>query len=181
MIRARRAAQAAFTLTELMITVLVIGLLAAVAIPTFMRNARKAKTPEAVINVKKLYDGSRTYIVEESTKRASSEKSAAQFPESAPLTPAVSCCASAGRKCPPTPALWATPTWVALNFAVDDPHYYRYEYASTGGATPRFSARAHGDLDCDNDLSTFEMVGEYSTATGQVSGSGGLFKDKDNE
>lgn len=52
----RTKCQAGFTLIELMVVVAIIGILAAVAIPAFMKNARKAKTAEATTNVKKMYE-----------------------------------------------------------------------------------------------------------------------------
>lgn len=53
--------------------------LAAVAIPAFMKNARKAKTAEATTNVKKMYDGARmatppTTTFEASTFKATREQ-----------------------------------------------------------------------------------------------------------
>ena len=62
----RTERQAGFTLIELMVVVAIIGILAAVAIPAFMKNARKAKTAEATTNVKKIYDGARAAYLEES-------------------------------------------------------------------------------------------------------------------
>lgn len=63
---ARQASgQSGFTVIELSIVVAVLGILGAVAIPAFMKNARKAKTAEATTNVKKLYDGARSYYEEE--------------------------------------------------------------------------------------------------------------------
>ncbi len=174
-----------FTLTELMIVVAIVGLLASVALPAFMRNARRAKTSEATVQINKLYVASRSYIMEDAVARGSTTPLAHQFPDTAPLTPAVSCCAFPGRKCPPSPAQWTLTTWDQLKFAVDDPHYYQYEYESTGtaGAGPgsRFTARALGDLDCDGVLSTFEMTGEWVAAELDVTGSGGIFRNNDVE
>lgn len=46
-IRAKRASQAGFTLLELMIVMIIIGILAAVAVPAYLQSVKKAK--EAVL------------------------------------------------------------------------------------------------------------------------------------
>src|SRR5687767_12682567 len=72
--------QTGFTLIELVVVVAIIGILAAVAIPAFMKNARKAKTAEATTNVKKIYDGARSYYEEEMVGRGTIVPIAKQFP-----------------------------------------------------------------------------------------------------
>jgi type II secretory pathway pseudopilin PulG len=159
--------------------IFVIGVLAAVAIPAFMKNSRKAKGIESTMNVKRMYDGARMYYEE-----SRMENGEGQFP----VTPAVStvpalgaCCEAPGRKCAPDPSLWTDPTWQALRFSMDDPHYYSYRYEAEGkGATAQFSAGAHGDLDCDGVYSTFEMVGGVRP-DGTVTGAAGMFRDRELE
>jgi type IV pilus assembly protein PilA len=169
-----------FTLIELMVVVAIIGILAAVAIPAFMKNARKAKTAEAVTNVKKIYDGARSYYEEELVGRgATATALAKQFPDNiGSPTPAVgSCCGQPGDKCVPDPTIWSTPEWNALKFSMDDPHYYSYDYTSTGsGVGANFVANATGDLNCDTAVfSTFEMAGRVQS-DGSVTSPGGLYK-----
>jgi type II secretory pathway pseudopilin PulG len=164
--------------------VAIIGVLAAIAVPTFLRNARKAKTSEAMVNIRRIYGSSRTYIIEEHHAEGGLVLRQ-QFPDGQTATPAASCCGStdsnsALRKCITAPAEWSIPTWQALQFSLDDPHYFRYEYESTGavsaGASSRFTARALGDLNCDGVWSTFEMIGEWSSLDHDVHGSGGFYQ-----
>jgi type IV pilus assembly protein PilA len=169
-----------------MIVVAIIGILAAVAIPAFMKYVRRAKTNEAVLNIRKIYENSRSYFFDERMRQGSTTALSPQFPDSEALTPAADCCFSPGGKCPADgPATWQTPTWQGLNFSVDDPHYYRFAYESTGtagaGVGSVFTARAVGDLDCDGTFSTFEMIGTFVAAQHEVTGSSGIYKLNDLE
>ena len=54
-----------FTLVELMIVVAIIGILAAIAIPAFLRSIKKSKTSEAEGIMRKMADGAKTYFTSE--------------------------------------------------------------------------------------------------------------------
>ncbi|CAM4329755.1 prepilin-type N-terminal cleavage/methylation domain-containing protein [Corallococcus exiguus] len=56
-----------FTLIELMIVVAIIGILAAIAIPNFMRFQAKSKQSEAKTNLKALYTSQKAYFGEKDT------------------------------------------------------------------------------------------------------------------
>jgi type IV pilus assembly protein PilA len=56
----RRRPQSGFTLIELMIVVAIIGILAAIAIPNFVRFQARARQSEANTNLKSLFTGLRT-------------------------------------------------------------------------------------------------------------------------
>jgi type IV pilus assembly protein PilA len=160
----RRKAQEGFTLIELMIVVAIIGILAAVAIPAFMKYIKKSKTSEARQFVKKIYDGARAYYMDPNgAKDFASADADPQFPDAVGPTPAASCCGgTGGDKCLPEASQWADPSWIALQFSVDDPHYFWYTYNTTA-ATSNFTAIAEGDLDCNTVTSYFSMYGEINS------------------
>src|SRR5688500_9119665 len=129
-----------FTLIELMVVVAIIGVLAAVAIPAFMKYLAKSKTSEARELVKKSYDGARAYWLDPNTPERQVVPIPPQFPQpSQPYTAALTCCAMGGavEKCEPSTALWedAGPgpkdAWEAMHFSVDEPHYYAYGYVAS--------------------------------------------------
>jgi type IV pilus assembly protein PilA len=146
----------------------IMGALAATAIPAFMKYIRRAKTVEATMNLRKLFDSGVAYY------EAHPGKSFA-FPRSTDWTPSRGCCGRPGDKCPVDPTAWAKEPWPSLNFAVDDPHYYQYRITSSGkGPKAKMIIEARGDLDCDGKFSLFRREIRL-LENGDASGGAGLF------
>ena len=164
-----------FTLIELMIVVAIIGILASVAIPAFMKYIRRSKTVEATMNLRKLYDSSVSYF-ESELADVNGLIIAKQFPLTKGATPAANaCCGQTGQKCAPNPMQWQDATWQSLNFGIDDPHYYWYSYDSTGtGNAALFDAKAEGNLNCDATYSLYQRHGSVD-AQGNVMGGSGIY------
>jgi hypothetical protein len=152
---------------------------AAVAIPAFMRYVNKAKSTEAEQFVKKLHDGARAYYYNPPVSGITPPDKHVPPESVGPTPPAGACCAGDGGKCAPDPALWSHPTWQALNFSIEDPHYYSYQYEVLDGGKA-FVARAIGDLDCDGVYSTFEMRGEIAE-DGSLTGAASMERINEDE
>jgi type IV pilus assembly protein PilA len=167
-----------FTLIELMIVVAIIGILAAVAIPAFLRYIKRSKTTEAVMQLRRMFDSSVSYYSDEHSM-ANGEIVPSQFPTTQAVTPALTSIGSVKRSA--TLDDWEAQTWQALNFWVADPHYYAYQYDSAGtriGST--FTCTAFGDLDDDTVYSTFVRVGSVNSGN-EVRGGGGLYLRNETE
>ena len=150
-----------FTLIELMIVVAIIGILAAVAIPAFIKYIRKSKTVEATEALDKIKGGARQYYVTDHW-----DSNGNLLPKSFPKATIIP---SGGPKCDKqltTTAAWDTAGWGPLHFALTEPHYYAYTFGTTTtstGAAAVYTATANGDLDCDTTQSTFELRGSVDT------------------
>lgn len=159
-----RSARAAggFTLVELMIVVVILGVLAAIAVPAFTRYVKRSKTSEATGNVSRIYIGQVAYY------NLSGERfSQSRFVNQPNFTPDNN---PGSAKYPANVHLWANdPQWSAIGFAIPSGHYFAYNSfaTTTGDVGAYFYARAIGDLDGDDTESTYTVRGEI-VAGGEV-------------
>lgn len=147
--------QEGFTLVELMIVVVIIGVLSAVAIPAFINYVQRSKTSEVGANLKALFTGAATYYTRE-------------FTSADGRTVASSCGVAAieidgitvgNQKYDPTVVYPGTPdaptSYDALGFSPADPLYYLYNIPTAPAA------------DCNNAPNTegiyvFQAVGDVN-------------------
>ena len=148
-----------FTLIELMIVVAIIGILASVAVPAFIKYIRRAKTVEATESLDKIKIGAREYFVTDHWSSAGTLVDK-QFPQAMFSPHTLPCC----QKCTNTSEEWDTAGWDSLKFALTEPHYYSFWFTSNGsGNSATYQASAFGDLDCDNTMAIYGIRGSIDT------------------
>ena len=123
-----------FSLIELMIVVAIIAILAAIAIPSFLRFQMKSKTSEATANLGAIRTCQESYRAENDTYIAQG------LPAGAPALGGTDA----------SPDLWTAADLLSFQdtgYAPDGPTRYRYQVAAPSSIL--FSATATGDLDED--------------------------------
>ena len=155
-----------FTLIELMIVVAIIGILAAIAIPAFIKYVKQSKTSEAGLNLKTMGDGAASYYQVDHYTTAGLPVADKQFPtpDGALGTTTFTRHPTAvpdGTKAAQDLTAWAAEPWKSLKFSISKAHYYRYSYNSTNSTAgpDNFSSFAEGDLDGDETTSKFKLLG----------------------
>ncbi|MDD9937629.1 MAG: hypothetical protein OXT09_28720 [Myxococcales bacterium] len=168
------ARRRAFTLIETALLLCLVGVLLAVAIPTFVRTLRTSKVSEASRQLELMYRHAAAYYA--MPQQTESGKRLRCLPEGAgpaPAQPSVE----------PVEVDFAhaeTPgsaTWRALEYQPGEPIRYRYTLIPTpagcGAPSPQGSSetiltlRAEGDLDGDGTMSLFER--SASAGDGELS------------
>lgn len=145
-----------FTLIELMVVVVILGILAAIAIPFYNNYVYRSRTAEATVNI----SGIRT--LEESWF---AENNRYSFPGG--VAPNI-CCAAAPAGAPGKQTrVWVqaeVDAWAPLGFApTGSATYYTYGVFTNNNAT-RLTIGAEGNLDGDTNRHTFALA----TGTGAV-------------
>ena len=168
-----------FTLVELMIVVAIIGILAAVAIPGFMKYIKDSKTTEAKTNLKAASEGALSFFqTEHATSTDGTQVYTHQYPNGTNCksqSAGVACVGMSnvpaaiqapGVKFDVKPSSsdkkFSAEPWLSLNFQVSAPIYYTYSYKGTVGTdttAASFAAQAAAKLDKTTVDSCFTIAG----------------------
>lgn len=172
----------AFTLIELMVTVLILMLLLATALPSLSRIVNYMKSTEAVLNIGKLFHGAKTYFENQEAAMRSGLAASEPLPPSweGPCHPAE----PGPNKRMPNSADWQRSPWMELQFEISDPHLYCYNYINLNPGQRRnatFIVEARGDLNGDGFQSIFSKTGTISADGTSIASPGGIYKFRPNE
>ena len=170
-----------FTLIELMVTVAILGIIAAIALPAFSAYITRAKTSEASANLNLLFKGAASYYSSDLSGKG--------------VTSSVSghCIIGGAGPEPGTPTrakqtFNTDANFQALSFSIADYVYFSYRVIAKGGTstckfgpnTNLYTFMANGDLDGDTIMSTFQLAAS-TDATNILYHARGLYIEKELE
>jgi len=147
-----RKSKKGFTLIELMIVVAIIGILAAIAIPNFLRFQLKSKSSEGKVNIAAIRTAEESYLAEFGSYVAGTASPSAGIPGTAKRP-----FADAGG-------------FNTLGWSPEGNVFFQYAVAYTSGSAYTISAAA--DIDGDSDPQAWGYVKLGSDGTTTVGGTG---------
>jgi len=131
-----------FTLVELMIVVAIVGVLAAIAIPNFLRFRQRAKISEAKANLGAIRVTEHAYYAEHDLYVGNQAYTPDRTAD------------------PPGRFPWANDTrFSILGFTPDGRVFFSYGLSGADAPTDTFTAMAKSDLDGDGAWSTWHLTG----------------------